>query len=121
MSLEQNLDIDSPSFGGIRPVAELPAQPEATVRFGAAAGNEVNMGIALAIMGLWHERAAANVGTALIAPEVFELLLPLLTPEILTLILTGWRDAYPELFSARLGEAFTGTRPARTRAKKAQP
>lgn len=115
MVLEQNLDIDSPAFGGIRSVPDQAEAVPAMVRFGAAAGNEISMMHALIVVALWHERAAANVGTALAAPDVFELLLPLLTPDILTLILTGWRDAYPELFSARLGEAFTGARPARTR------
>lgn len=101
-------------------VTDLPEQPEAPVRFGAAAGNEINMSIGLTVIGLWHERAAANVGTALTVPEVFELLLPLLTPEILSMVLTAWHARQPAMFSAYLGEAFTGTRPARTRSKARQ-
>jgi hypothetical protein len=100
-------------------VPDLPDQADAPVRFGAAAGNEIPMPIAQAIVGLWYERARANVGTALTAPEVAELLLPLLTPEVLSLMLTAWRDRQPALFAAYLGEAFTGTRPSRTRASKA--
>jgi hypothetical protein len=99
-------------------VPDLPDQADATVRFGTAPGNEIPMPIAQAIMALWYERAAANVGTALTAPEVAELLLPLLTPDVLTLVLTAWRDKQPAVFAAYLGEAFTGTRPARTRARK---
>jgi hypothetical protein len=99
-------------------VRDLPDQADAVVRFGTAPGNEIPMPIAQAIMGLWHERAPANVGTALTAPEVAELLLPLLTPEILSLMLTAWRDKHPAMFAAYLGEAFTGTRPARTRQRK---
>lgn len=102
-------------------VPELPDQAAPTVRVGAADGNVIEMVIAVAIVDLWHKRAAANVGTALTAPDVFEMLLPLLTPELLSVILTGWRDRQPALFGAYLGEAFTGTRPSRTKAKKAQP
>lgn len=98
-------------------VPDPPDQP-APVRVGAADGNVIEMVIALTIMELWHDRAAANVGTALAAPEVFELLLPLLTPELLSVILTGWRDRNPALFGAYLGEAFTGIRPSRTRQRK---
>lgn len=99
-------------------VAELAEPVPIMVRFGAAAGNEISMMHALTMIGLWHERAAANVGTALVVPEVFELLLPLLTPEILELVLTAWHGRQPALFSAYLGEAFTATRPARTRQRK---
>lgn len=102
-------------------VAELAEPVPIMVRFGAAAGNEISMMHALTMVGLWHERAAANVGTALTVPQVFELLLPLLTPDILELVLTAWHERQPALFSAYLGEAFTATRPSRTRAKKAQP
>lgn len=121
MTLEQNLDIDSPAFGGIRSVPDQAETVPAMVRFGAAAGNEISMMHALTMVGLWHERAAASVGTALTVGEVFELLLPLLTPDILELVLTAWHERQPALFSAYLGEAFTATRPSRTRTKKPRP
>lgn len=105
-------------------VPDLPDQPDPMVRIGAAEGNEIKMVIALGLMRLWHDRAPSSVGAALAASEVFELLLPLLTTEVLSEALTMWRNANPSLFGAYLGEAFTGARPSRTRGPnkpKAQP
>lgn len=105
-------------------VPDLPEQANPMVRIGPAEGNEIRMTVALGIMALWHNRAPASVGTALTAREAFELIVPLLTPEVLEVLLTRWRDAQPALFAAYLGEAFTGARPSRQRGPnkpKAQP
>ena len=100
------------------PPADLEHQAgDDDVRFGAAEGNIITAYHARALLELWYERAPAKVGTALTRPEVAALVLELLPAEALSLMFTEWRRKAPGSFSAYLGEAITGTTPARARRK----
>jgi len=96
-----------------------PDSEPAEVTFGSLSVNRVPFEVAQIIMSLWLEGARANVGTALSSPEVGPLVLNLLTPDVLSLILTAWRDRHPEVFGAYLSEAMNGVRPRVSRAKRA--